>query len=68
VKSSRVIFPNIDAYISTIIIGIKSELAYKLDYVIWLFFQFINALLMILIWSAIYLGTGVAKHKGFKPA
>jgi len=64
VKSRHVGFPNIDAYISTIIIGIKSELAYKLDYVIWLFFQFINVLLMILIWSAIYLGTGVASIRG----
>jgi len=64
VKSNRVVFPNIDAYISMITIGIKDGLAYKLDYIIWLFFQFINVLFMILIWSAIYLGTGVASIRG----
>jgi ABC-type uncharacterized transport system permease subunit len=55
---------NIDAYISMIAIGIKDELAYKLDYTISLFFKFINVLFMILIWSAIYLGTGVSSIRG----
>jgi len=64
VKSSRVGFPNIDAYISMIAIGIKDQLAYKLDYIISLFFKFINVLFMILIWSAIYLGTGVTSIRG----
>jgi len=64
VKSRRVGFPNIDAYISMIVIGIKNELAYKLGYIISLFFKFINVLFMILIWSAIYLGTGVTSIRG----
>ncbi|MFP3279012.1 MAG: ABC-2 family transporter protein [Candidatus Micrarchaeota archaeon] len=63
-KSSRVGFPNINAYISMLIIGMKNELAYRLDFIISLFFRFINVLFMILIWSAIYLGTGVASIRG----
>jgi len=55
---------NIDAYIATIVIGLKNSLAYKLDYILALFFNFINVLFMILIWSAVYLGTNVSSIKG----
>jgi len=52
-------------YLAMLAIGIKDQLAYKLDYLLSVIFRFINALFMILIWTAIYLGTGVSSIRGF---
>ena len=56
---------NAGSYLGIIEMNIKSSLAYKTDYLLTLFFKFLEVLFLIFIWTAIYLGTKVSIIKGF---
>ncbi|MGC8675937.1 MAG: ABC transporter permease [Candidatus Micrarchaeia archaeon] len=53
------------SYLGAIEMSIKADLAYKADYLIALFFMFLQVLFLIFIWTAIYLGTKVSSIRGF---
>ncbi len=56
---------NVGSYLGAIEMSIKADLAYKADYLLNLFFKFLQVLLLIFIWTAIYLGTKVSSIRGF---
>jgi ABC-2 type transport system permease protein len=59
------LFENIDGYYAVFIAGLKSRLVYKKDWVMWMLVRFAAALVMVLVFTAIYLGSGTTSIKGF---
>jgi ABC-2 type transport system permease protein len=58
-------FANVNRFLAIIVVGIKQQLAYKKDYFISLVFRVFSSLIMIAVWSAVYLNTNVTSIGGF---
>ncbi len=56
---------NVDSYLAIFRMGIKNAIVYKMDFLLSLFFRVATALIMIFIWSAIYLTTNTTKIGSF---
>jgi ABC-2 type transport system permease protein len=56
---------SLSGYLALFRMGIKDRLAYKADYVIWLLFRIARPLIMLMIWTAIYLNTSATTIGGF---
>jgi ABC-2 type transport system permease protein len=59
------ILKNRQAYLAFLVIGFKQTFAYKTDFLVSLIFRFAAAAIMIFVWTAIYLTTGVTEIGGF---
>jgi len=55
---------DLSGYIALFRIGIKNQLAYKADYVVYLLFRISRPLIMLAVWTAIYLNTGASTIGG----
>ncbi len=55
---------NVRGYLGAVEMSIKSSLAYKSDYVLALLFSFFEVLLLIFIWTAVYVGTKASIIRG----
>ena len=56
---------NAEGYYGIFIAGLKSRFVYRKDWFMWMMVRFSAALVMILVFTAIYLGNGVASIRGF---
>ena len=54
-----------DAYISYFVAGMKNSLAYKADLFLSLVFRIASSLVMVLVWTAVYLHSGIQEIGGF---
>lgn len=59
-------FENVDGYYGIFIARVKSKFVYKQDWLMWVLLRFAAAFVMILVFTAIYLGTNTTSIKGFR--
>ncbi len=59
-------FENLPKYLAGARIGIKSDIAYRMDWVLFVAFQIVSPFVMIFVWNAIYAHTGVTTIGGFR--
>lgn len=59
------LFKNSRAYFGYFIISIKDNLAYKLDFLLSIGFRIATAIVMLLVWTAIYLNSHITEINGF---
>lgn len=59
------VLKNWQVHLAFLALGFKENFAYKIDFLISLFFRFSSAAVMIFVWTAIYLTTGSTEIGGF---